>query len=175
MLSPPGRHCLRDCAFLTGAAILGHKGTKSIADYVGIGLSSACVLHCLAMPAFILLWPSLSAAHLEDRTHDILIWLVVPLAIITSWRVLRSKTHRLSPIIILAGLGLIVFGLDTHAHELSFESNMPSIFGSILIVTSHALNLKSQQGEARSCCAKHRHASRQSSGQAHTHSQCEKA
>ena len=152
----------------SGASILGLKESKSISDYIGIGLSSACVLHCLAMPALILLWPSMSESFLEDQTHGVLIWLVIPLAILTSWRVIRSKTHRLSPLIILAGLGLLVFGLDTHSHELSLEANMPSIFGSILIVTSHALNLRSKQTSP--CCAKHH--------KAHTHTHpthCEKA
>jgi len=84
-------------------------------DALGVGLSFACLVHCLALPLLLLLAPALSAwLSLPEWTHAAILLLAVPAAIAAmsnGWR-----GHRRAGPAALAALGLALLLLGAAAH-----------------------------------------------------------
>ncbi|WOF42115.1 MerC family mercury resistance protein [Sphingopyxis indica] len=85
-------------------------------DAVGVGLSFACLIHCLALPLLLLLAPALAAwLSLPEWIHAAILLLATPAAaaaMTDGWRGHR----RLAPGLLAAsGLTLLGLGLAGHA------------------------------------------------------------
>lgn len=87
----------------------------SLADLTGVGLSLACLIHCLALPLLILLAPALGQwIALPEATHAAILLLALPAAWIAmggGWRRHRRAAPALLAII---GLALLTAGLAAH-------------------------------------------------------------
>jgi hypothetical protein len=84
-------------------------------DVMGVGLSFACLVHCLALPLLLLLAPALSAwLSLPEAFHAAILLLAAPAALAAmsaGWR----RHRRAGPALLAAGgLGLLVLGLAGH-------------------------------------------------------------
>ncbi|WP_447764367.1 MerC domain-containing protein [Sphingopyxis panaciterrae] len=85
------------------------------ADLLGVSLSFACLVHCLALPLLILLAPALSHWFaLPEGVHAVILLLALPAAMVAmsdGWR----RHRRTAPVFLAsAGLGLLALGLAAH-------------------------------------------------------------
>lgn len=112
-------------------------------DKIGIGLSTLCMIHCLATTFILLLVPAFGAQFLDnsEQFHWLMAIVVLPVAL---FAFLRGYTHhhRVFTLALgFSGVGLLYTALIFHE---VFESSLPhvlvTIAGSALLLTAHVLN-----------------------------------
>ena len=66
---------------------------KPLADKTAMGLSSLCMLHCLALPALLAIYPSALAVALTDELfHTAMVFLAIPIVpSLYPWAVVSTK------------------------------------------------------------------------------------
>lgn len=111
-------------------------------DNLGILASSLCVIHCLLVSLLLLVFP-LGMERIEDETHFVLFFLVVPIA---AYSLLRGYFHHKDFSILCAGiLGviLITISLGSHGHHFSenWEHGLATL-GSFFLIWAHFKNIK---------------------------------
>lgn len=129
-------------------------------DKLGICGSSLCLVHCLATPFVLLLFPTFEWAFLEHHTfHEILGVFVVSSVLIAVYPQCRKHGHKDIIGFALGGITFILAGIFL-GHDLGdgFEQGF-TIFGSILLVTAHFKNIKVKHGncDTRTQCDSHPH------------------
>ena len=123
-------------------------------DKAAMGLSLLCTLHCLALPLFSFLLPTVSSLSLEDEGfHFLMLMMVLP---ISSFALLMGfKNHKNSKVLVMGVLGLIILSIAVMSgHDLVGElgEKILTLLGSGLICYSHYLNYKNCQPEDNCCC-----------------------
>ncbi len=151
---------------------------RSFLDALGIGLSLLCMVHCLAMPALLVLLPQLSSVLGLDHTFHIALAIVLPL--IAGLALAQGYVrHRVPMTLVLGGLGLAFVWLalfipgcatcvtDHAGHAGHAHSHGPRIaglplhnvvttIGSVLLIGAHALNWRAcSKGPCASGCHTH--------------------
>lgn len=116
------------------------------ADLAGIALSSACLIHCLALPLALLIAPALGGwLALPEWLHAAILLLALPAALIAmtdGWR----NHRRWTPLLLAAaGLGLLALGLAAHegwlaAADPETADRLFSSAGAIALASAHLLN-----------------------------------
>lgn len=120
---------------------------KARFDQAAICLSAACLLHCLAVPALLVLAPWLSMGVLGEKWfHLMLVLAIVPLSLIAFRAGSGTQGRRwvLGPG--LAGLGMITLAAVLEALHLmdhSVAAGLTSV-GGILLIVAHWRNLRAQ-------------------------------
>jgi len=105
-------------------------------DSVAIGMSSLCLAHCLALPLAASLAPIAGAWADAEWIH----WLFVLIATPISLWTLGSPPNRSTPILGLAGVGL-VFLFAGAAGFPSHDLETPAtVAGGLLVAAAHILN-----------------------------------
>ena len=67
---------------------------KQFSDKLSICLSICCILHCIALPALILILPSLASFWINDENvHVVLVLVAIPISLFAMGRSLR-KHHN---------------------------------------------------------------------------------
>lgn len=133
------------------------------ADRLGLCLSVACLIHCLATPVLLIALPSLSFlvvehdhAHGLEHGHELLhqvLLVILPLlavlAFIPGYRMhgKRQVFYWAFPGIVALAIGVIL------AHDYAALATGITIFGSVLLVRAHLLNRK----ECACCATGHGH------------------
>jgi len=137
------------------------------ADRLGIAVSLACGVHCVATPALLAALPAVGAAFASPWVHAGLIGAVAPLAAYAYWRGVR-RTGRFRAATV-GGAGLVTVaaamlvggeaacGDACCAAEPSRGHLWANLLGSALLVAGHGLNLhdvRSAAGRAAAatCC-----------------------
>ena len=125
---------------------------KKVWDRVGIALSSACVVHCIAVAFLPLLFPALEAYTHKTWIHmmvAVVIMLTSPLAFIPGW-----KKHGLTWIIgtAICGLFLILSSIILENHFSDQITHLISIGGSFMLVFAHVKNLQHSHRHQHQCC-----------------------
>ncbi|GAB4115352.1 MAG: hypothetical protein Tsb0027_05510 [Wenzhouxiangellaceae bacterium] len=117
-------------------------------DYLGIGLSLACLIHCLALPLLIMFTPFVASWLLEDEFfHTYLLAFILPVAL--SAFAIGWLRHRSLVVLACGSVGLSLISiaalqaawLDHSLFSASMEKILTSIGGFMLIV-GHLLNLR---------------------------------
>lgn len=152
------------------------QAKRSVLDAVGIGLSAACMVHCLALPALIVVLPQISewmgAGHTLHYVLAIVLPLVAGVALVSGY-----VKHRSGLSLVLGGLGLAFVWLalfipgcvacDTtgatdvaHSHSPRIAGlpahNVVTSVGSILLIAAHAINWRAcRKGTCASHCHEH--------------------
>ncbi len=112
-------------------------------DKIGIGLSSLCMIHCLATPLLFLLLPAVGAAYLDgsEGFHWVMASIVLPVALLAFLR--GYSHHRRARVLALGFAGVALLYAALALHE-TIQSSVPhtlmTIAGSALLLTGHALN-----------------------------------
>ena len=134
---------------------------KQISDKLSICLSLCCILHCIALPALILIIPSFSSFWINnENVHIVLVLLAIPISLFAMGKSLRI--HNNYKCISLAGLGLLLLvvaifmhdigsligehGHEEHGHEehSGLGETLETIFtvvGGLILLSAHFLNI----------------------------------
>ncbi len=123
-------------------------------DKFAIGLSLLCALHCLALPLFVLLLPTVSAVFFEgEGFHLVMVMMVLPISSFALW--VGFKQHNNLKILLAGIMGLMILCLTVLAgHELLGElmEKVFTLLGSSFICYSHYLNYKECQQQDNCDC-----------------------
>lgn len=125
---------------------------RSLADGLGVLAATACALHCIAVPALLVLGTTVPTVLLTDeRFHQAMLWLVVPSAIIAfglgCWR------HKDRWVLLLGALGVVGLVLSgTVLHDLlgEFAEKGGTLASAGLVISAHLRNFKLCRAD--SCC-----------------------
>jgi hypothetical protein len=121
---------------------------RSWFDYLGIGLSTVCLIHCLTLPLTILFAPFVASWLLNDQFfHTYLLAFILPvtiLAFIAGW--LRHHSHV---VLVCGAIGVTLVSVAALQaawldHSL-FSANMEKLLasmGGFMLILGHLLNLR---------------------------------
>lgn len=119
-------------------------------DLWGVFISGLCVLHCLAIPIVILLFPAfgLQIFPSEDVTHVVLLGFILGVAGIAFISGYRVHGQWRPVIWLVAGLGLVSYA-TFFAHSQLGHAWEPiiAISGSLCLIRAHYLNHKCKKCE----------------------------
>jgi len=118
-------------------------------DKSAIGVSFLCLVHCLLLPAFIVLLPTVFATFLENELfHKVLVFCVIPLSIIALF--MGCQKHKVWGILMLGFVGLVVLLFAAFFGDMLFGEageKIGTLTGSLFIIISHYKNYR--------LCSKH--------------------
>ena len=113
-------------------------------DGLAISLSFLCAVHCLFMPSFIILAPSLLSISFDNEfIHYLILALAIPISIFALST--GYKAHKSLSMIFIGFLGLsillfaVLFGNNLFG-EIG-EKGL-TLFGSVIVASAHYRNLK---------------------------------
>lgn len=111
-------------------------------DLAGLALSSACLLHCMALPLALVAAPSLAVwlGETETTVH----WLLFALAAVISGGALYAgfRRHGVVLVIVVGGLGLLVMAVAAgHLFGVALEAAL-TLVGAGILALAHVVNLR---------------------------------
>ncbi len=113
-------------------------------DRVAITGSAICLLHCIAMPIFLIIFPSSISVLLQDeKFHHLMIWLVVPSSLLAV--VIGCRKHKDSWVLAGVVLGILVVAFTAiFGHDVLGErgEKIFTIIGATVLAVSHIRNQK---------------------------------
>ena len=117
---------------------------QTFSDQTAIGLSFVCLLHCLALPVFIVFFPSLALNTLSDEAfHQWLLYAILPISVVALSA--GFMHHRNLSVLAISCLGLtILVGTGFLDHEAMGEriEVFLTVLGSVIIAYGHFKNSK---------------------------------
>lgn len=117
---------------------------RPLADKTAMGLSSLCMLHCLALPALLAIYPSALAVALTDELfHTAIVFLAIPVSAVALSLGCREHKSYLILVVGLTGLVLLVASA-TLGHDLLGEvgEKILTVVGALLVFGSHLINFR---------------------------------
>lgn len=124
------------------------KAALSLVDNVGVGLSMACLVHCVLLP-FIIPFLPFMAIFASEKTHEVLAVVLLAVAVLAFAR--GYKVHGQKHVLVMGVVGisaLIVAVLLPHELRetrivggLMLET-VVTIPGSLLLVVAHVFNIR---------------------------------
>ncbi|MBT4160299.1 MAG: MerC domain-containing protein [Gammaproteobacteria bacterium] len=120
------------------------KQERQVLDTIAVVLSGVCMLHCLALPLVLTIFPILNIALLDEPTfHLIMIVFILPISLVAL--TIGCRQHKDPLTMILGGVGLVVLSFTAFfGHDLfglTGERIVTSIGGLILAV-AHIQNYR---------------------------------
>ena len=118
------------------------ENIQGIADKSAIVLSFLCALHCLLLPAAIVLYPStLGFLPGDESVHFALLFLVIP---ISAYALVKGgKVHKSRKVFITGISGLLVLvAAVVLGHDMLGEigEKILTVLGSIIVIIAHVQN-----------------------------------
>ena len=118
------------------------ENIQGIADKSAIVLSFLCALHCLLLPAAIVLYPStLGFLPGDESVHFALLFLVIP---ISAYALIKGgKVHKSRKVFITGISGLLVLvAAVVLGHDILGEigEKILTVLGSIIVIIAHVQN-----------------------------------
>lgn len=128
---------------------------QKIIDNLGITISSACAIHCVLLPAILIIAPySFFASH---EFHETLIYFIIPFAAIAFF--MGCRKHGDIKVLLMGSTGIIllisslliheVFHSEQHSEE--FLTVLITVAGSMMLIISHLRNRRLCQQENFDC------------------------
>ena len=115
---------------------------QAIADKSAIALSFLCALHCLLLPAAIVLYPStLGFLPGDESVHFALLFVVIPIS--TYALIKGGKVHKSRKVFITGISGLLVLVVAVVlGHDIvgEFGEKILTVLGSIIVIIAHVQN-----------------------------------
>ena len=111
------------------------EGTRSVWDLCAVALSSACLVHCLALPLLATALPLLSHVSESHTVHLMLVSMAAPITLWIVRNVVKSGGGRLFPAAALAGLSLMLLAVLVPGLE-QFEVQL-TVVGVLLLGGAH--------------------------------------
>ena len=118
------------------------ENIQAIADKSAIGLSFLCALHCLLLPAAIVLYPTtLGFLPGDESVHFALLFVVIP---ISAYALIKGgKVHKNLKVFITGISGLLVLvAAVILGHDMLGEigEKILTVLGSIIVIIAHIQN-----------------------------------
>lgn len=149
---------------------------NKIWDKIGICASGLCLVHCIATPIFLILFPSIKVAYFEHEAfHQLFGVIVVSSVLIAVYPQCRKHGHKDIILWAISGVLFILAGIFLgHDFGEVYEHGL-TIFGSILLILAHIKNMKVRHGKCETTCedtssSSHNHSGHKHS--AHDHHHC---
>lgn len=114
------------------------KPGGSIFDQIGVILSAICLVHCVLTPIILVSLPLADAFIGDEWFHRIMLAIILPIASFAFFSGVRQHGDRRVLGLGLLGLGLIATG--TFVAEGFLTETLPTIVGSLLLVSAHLMN-----------------------------------
>ena len=115
------------------------KLPAELADLIGVMLSAACVLHCLALPIVIVMLPSLGVFFEAHWVHQVLIGIAAPVSL---WAVVRSRLWMQYQVGVPMLAGLLLLALAAFYKPAEALEAPISIVGAALLAFGHYRNTR---------------------------------
>jgi len=112
------------------------------ADYVAIGLSAVCLVHCLLLPVAVAAVP-FSHGWLGDD-EELVHWVLSRFAlVVTTWALGAGfRRHGAAVVLVLGTAGVLVMLMGaTHLFERWLEATL-TVAGALIVGAAHLLNLR---------------------------------
>jgi len=113
-------------------------------DTVAIFLSATCMLHCLAIPILITLFPIAQSSLLDEQTfHLILLVFILPTSLIAL--TIGCRKHKDLLTMVLGGIGLSILtlmGLFGHDLLSLLGERIVTTFGGLVLAAAHFQNFR---------------------------------
>ena len=113
----------------------GSQALSSPADFFAIGLSSLCIVHCLALPLLAVSLPVLGVVAEAEWVHKLLVLTALP---ISAFAILRTRGHVLNFLFVLpimAGFTLLLAGAFMERFH-DYETLL-TVCGALLVAGGH--------------------------------------
>ena len=120
------------------------KSHQKITDKLAIGLSLACVLHCLALPIMLVLLPSLAALNLDNEAFHL--WMVVAVLPSSLYALtMGCKQHKRYQLLVwgIVGLALLVLALALGEERIGeWGEKALTVLGASFVAIGHWFNYR---------------------------------
>lgn len=131
------------------------KTAQMLTDKLAISLSLLCTIHCLALPIFLALLPSMAALSLDNESFHF--WMVV-VVLPTSLYALTvgCKQHKRYRLLILGsiGLALLIMALALGEERIGEAGEkILTLLGAALIAVGHGFNYRLCRKQQYQDCA----------------------
>ncbi len=117
---------------------------QPILDRCSVVISGVCVIHCLALPPLLILFPLLGGTVLTDELfHVMLLWIIIPTSVVAI--AMARRHHPDSLVLVLVGIGIMVLLVGAfwaHDHAAAWVDTALSIMGSGLLASGHIRNFR---------------------------------
>ena len=110
-------------------------GRSGRLDICAVGISTLCVLHCVALPVFAALMPVAAQAAESELVHKLLVAAAVPVSLRVIWKTRLAGGNRLFAGAVLLGLGLLL--LAAFIEAVSAHEQPMTIAGALLVGLAH--------------------------------------
>lgn len=104
-------------------------------DLCAVGLSTLCVIHCVALPLLAALMPAVVQAAESELVHRVLAVAAVPVSLRVIWKTRSVSDNRLFAGTALLGLGLLL--LAAFVEAASPHEEPITIVGGVLLCAAH--------------------------------------
>ena len=104
-------------------------------DGAAIGVSTLCIIHCLALPVLVVLLPALAVVSELEWVHRALVLVAVPVSLFAMMRLQGVEGRHLISALIVVGLSLLIAGAFVHAlHDYEV---MLTVAGALVLSVAH--------------------------------------
>ena len=104
-------------------------------DLYAVGLSTLCLLHCVALPLLVALLPAVAQAAENELVHRVLVVAAVPVSLRVIWKTRPVNANRLFVGAALTGLGLLL--LAAFIEAVSPYEEPITVAGAALLGSAH--------------------------------------
>lgn len=109
-----------------------------------MGISIACMLHCLALPVVAALLPFGALGSLaENHWHWLFVVLATPVSVLSAYRAHQAGAPQSFSVAVGVGLGLLLCGVLVHDHKLQVALTLA---GALTLAAAHLYNLRRLSG-----------------------------
>ena len=120
------------------------KTIQAYSDKLAISLSFLCMLHCLALPALLIMVPSMTALQLDNEAfHLVMLIGVIPISLYALS--VGCQLHQRYRLLAMGGVGLLfLIGAVTFGEAFFGESGekILTLIGSLIIILGHYWNFR---------------------------------
>lgn len=124
-----------------------HDARTAGLDLCAAGLSTLCLIHCLALPLLVSLLPLAAQSFDSHFLHQILALAAVPVSARVMWKALPVDGNRLFIAAATTGLGLLLLAAFVEATS-AYEQPI-TVAGGVLLGTAHLWHWVRQRHKGR--------------------------
>jgi hypothetical protein len=113
-------------------------------DGFAVAISAICLVHCLALPVLLVVFPLLVGTVISHETfHQVLLWVIVPTSVAAI--LVARRTHPDNRVLLLVGTGMLILIISAFwAHDLGdprIEIAL-NIVGGLTLAGGHIRNVR---------------------------------